>query len=71
MAFALDDAGRFLDAWGGRAAAMQSSAGDLFGVPCEGQPGGLIWRLKGGRVEALGWDHARLGDERIIERERA
>jgi hypothetical protein len=65
---ALDDAGRFLDDWGAEAAAMQWSAGELFDIPREGKPGGILWQLKGDRVEALGADHARLGDERTIER---
>ena len=57
---ALDDAGRFLDDWGAEAAAMQWSAGELFDIPREGRPGGIIWQLKGERVEALGADHVRL-----------
>src|SRR5271163_4790220 len=59
---ALDDAGRFLDAWGAEAAALQWNAGDLFDVPHEGQPGGVVWQLKGERVDALGADHVRLSD---------
>ena len=65
---AVDDAGRFLDAWGSLAVGMNWSAGDLFDAPKEGQPGGLVWELKGGRVGALGEDHARLSDGRTIER---
>lgn len=63
---AIDDAGRFLDAWGAEAAAMQWRAGELFDVPREGEPGGLFWQLKGSRVEALGADHARLSDGGVI-----
>jgi len=65
---AVNDAGLFLDKWGTLAADMQWSTGDLFDVPREGRPGGLIWRLRGERVEALGWDNARLSDGRTIMR---
>ena len=51
---ALDDGGRFLDAWGADAATMFWTAGELFDVPRDGRPGGLIWQLKGERVTALG-----------------
>ena len=63
---ALDDGGRFLDAWGEDAAAVQWSAGELFDVPRAGQPRGLVWQLKGAAVEALGEDQARLADGRVI-----
>ena len=39
---ALQDGGRFLDAWGPDAATMRWTAGELFDVPREGRPGGLI-----------------------------
>jgi len=65
---ALDDAGRFLDDWGAEAAAMHWSAGELFDLPREGRPGGIVWRLKGERVDALGADHVRLSDGRVIAR---
>ena len=65
---ALDDGGRFLDNWGTLAAELQWSAGDLFDVPREGWRGGLAWEMRGERVEALGADHARLGDGRTIMR---
>ena len=65
---ALDDAGRFLDAWGADAAAMPWTAGDLFDVPRKGRPGGLVWQIRGERVEALGADHARLSDGREVIR---
>ncbi len=48
---ALDDGGRFLDAWGEDAAALGWTPGDLFDVTA-----GLVWRLAGERVEAN--DHA-------------
>src|SRR5208283_750537 len=54
---ALDDGGRFLDAWGSEAANLGWTPGELLDVT-----GGLVWRLGGERVEALGPDHARLAD---------
>ena len=65
---AIDDGGRFLDAWGSEAAVLGLSPGDLFDVRA-----GIVWRLAGGRVEALvvdgdGVDHVRLNDGRIIKR---
>jgi len=60
---ALNDGGLFLDTWGNDATALQWTPGALFDVAS-----GLIWRLGGGRVEALGADHARLGDGRTIMR---
>ena len=65
---ALDDGGRFLDAWGADAAATRWTAGELFDVPRNGQPGGLVWQLKGERVNALGEDRVRLADGRTIKR---
>jgi hypothetical protein len=60
---AIDDGGRFLDAWSDEAAALQWTPGELFDVTA-----GLVWRLAGERVETLGADHARLADGRILER---
>jgi hypothetical protein len=68
---AIDDAGLFLGAWGADAATMRWTPGELFDVPRDGQPGGLVWRLTGGRVSALGEDRARLSDGRIIRRAEA
>jgi hypothetical protein len=65
---ALDDGGRFLDAWGADAATMLWLAGELFDVPGDGRPGGLIWQLKGERVTALDKDRAQLADGRTISR---
>ena len=45
---ALDDGGRFLDAWGETAAALGWTSGDLFDVSK-----GLVWQLAGRRVEAI------------------
>ena len=58
---ALNDGGLFLDAWAGEAAALGWPAVRIFDVPA-----GLIWRLRGERVETLGADHAWLGDGRTI-----
>jgi hypothetical protein len=65
---AINDAGLFLDAWGADAAAMAWSANELFDVPRAGRPGGLLWRLSGGRVQTLGKESARLTDGRMIRR---
>jgi hypothetical protein len=65
---ALDDGGRFLDAWGADAARMRWTAGELFDVPRGGRPGGLVWQLKGGRADALGEDRVGLADGRTIKR---
>ncbi|MGD0635668.1 MAG: hypothetical protein ABSA13_15580 [Beijerinckiaceae bacterium] len=65
---AIDDGGRFLDQWGNEAAALGWTASDLFNVPREGQPGGLIWQLTGDRIETLSGGHARIGNGRSIER---
>jgi hypothetical protein len=64
----IDDAGRFLDAWGARAATLQWRPGELFEVLREGRAGGLLWQLKGERVEALDATQARLSDGRTIRR---
>ncbi len=61
---ALDDGGLFLDGWGEDAAALGWTPGALFDVAR-----GLVWRLSGGRVDALGADHARLNDGRTIVQE--
>ena len=59
---ALDAGGLFLDQWGGQAAALGWTPGDLFDVRA-----GLIWTLAGRRAEAIGADHVRLsGGERIM-----
>ena len=58
---ALDDGGRFLDAWGGQAAELGWTVGSLFDVTA-----GLVWRLAGESVEAVGADHARLSDGPVI-----
>jgi hypothetical protein len=65
---AIDGGGRFLDAWGTDAATMRWTPGELFDVPRAGRPGGLVWQLKGERVDALGEDRARLEDGRTIKR---
>lgn len=65
---ALDDGGRFLDAWGNEAAKLGWTAGDLFNVPRDGRRGGLIWFLAGEKVEAFGLEDVRFSDGRTIER---
>jgi hypothetical protein len=50
----IDDAGRFLDQWGSRAVEFGWTAGDLFDVPRDGKPGGLVWFLGGESVQAIG-----------------
>ena len=66
---ALDDGGRFLDAWGWVSESEWAwTVGELFDVPGPGKDGGLIWRLGGALVEAYGPEYVRLSDTRIIER---
>ncbi len=66
---ALDDGGRFLDAWGWVSECEWAwAANALFAVPDSGRSGGLIWSLRGALVEAYGPDHVRLRDGRVIER---
>jgi hypothetical protein len=65
----LDDGGRFLDRWGSLAAQLDWTACALFDTPKTETPGGLLWRLDGGMVEAIGPVHARLSDGRIIARD--
>jgi hypothetical protein len=60
---ALDDGGRFLDAWGEDAAALGWTPGDLFDVTA-----GLVWRLGGASVTALGADQIRMDDGHMIRR---
>jgi hypothetical protein len=67
---ALDDGGRFLDAWGWACGSgWEWSVAELFRIPGATGEGGLIWRLGGALVEGYGPDHVRLGDGRTIKRE--
>ncbi len=59
----IEDAGRFLDAWGCEAMEAGWTPGELFDAVT-----GLVWRLAGERVEAIGADHVRLTDGRTILR---
>jgi hypothetical protein len=68
---AVDDAGLFLDAWSEHAASIGWDACDLFDVPRQGRSGGLVWQLRGERVDALGEDHVRTAAGRTIERRRS
>jgi hypothetical protein len=60
---ALDDGGRFLDSWGSEAVELRWTTGELFNASA-----GLVWRLGGACIEALGPDHALLSDGRIVRR---
>lgn len=62
---AINDAGLFLDAWGHQAAALQWTSTDLFDPES-----GLVWRLAGTQVAALGADVACLADGRLIKRQK-
>ena len=66
----VNDAGLILDALAAEAATLQWSAGELFDLPRNGRPGGLVWLLKGVRVEALGADYISLSDGCVIENQR-
>ena len=52
----IDDAGRFLDAWGQEAERLGLSPDALLG------PGGLVWALKGRSVVALTREGAQISD---------
>ena len=58
----VDDAGRFLDAWGEAAVSLGWSSEELFGER------GLMAALKGASVTALSTDTATLSDGRIYQR---
>lgn len=61
---ALDDGGRFLDAWGDVAADWGWTPGELFDVPRADRPGGLTWRIGGRAIVAFSPDGAWVeGDE--------
>jgi hypothetical protein len=61
MQLALDCRGCFLDVFGSEAAALQWTPRELFDVAT-----GLVWRLAGGREEAIRAAHARSRDGRTI-----
>jgi hypothetical protein len=65
---AIDDAGRFLDQWGNRAVEFGWTAGDLFDVPRDGKPGGLVWFLGGESVQAIGPRRMVMQDGRVFNR---
>jgi hypothetical protein len=65
---AIDDAGRFLDQWGGHAVEFCWTPADLFEAPAYGKSG-LVWFLRGETVESLGPGHAGLGPgKRVFDR---
>jgi hypothetical protein len=66
---AVYDAGLFLDQWGSLANEFQWTPGDLFDVPHDAKPGGLIWFLQGEPVRALGHPHAITESGRSFVRE--
>jgi hypothetical protein len=55
---AIDDADRFLDQRGSLAMELGWAAGELFDVPRDGRPGGLIWFIQGECVWGLGPEYA-------------
>jgi hypothetical protein len=65
---AIDAAGRFLDQWGSRAVEFGWTAGDLFDVPRDGKPGGLVWFLGGESVQANGPRRMVTQDGRVFNR---
>ena len=67
---AINDAGRFLDAWGALAGEFQWSPGELFDVPRHDERCGLIWFLGGETVRALGPAHATTESGRNFLREK-
>jgi hypothetical protein len=60
---ALDDGGRFLDACGSEAADLRWTPGELFEVTA-----GVVWRLAGESVGAIGANYIQLKDGRTIAR---
>jgi len=65
---AVDAGGRFLDAWGGLAAAFDWTAEDLFDLPRDDGGAGLIWWTAGETVRSLGVDCAVTKTGRIFDR---
>jgi hypothetical protein len=66
---AVIDAGLFLDRWGRLAFEFQWLPGDLFDVPRDGSPGGLVWFLKGEATAPLGPEHAVTESGRVFDRD--
>jgi len=64
---AIDDAGRFLDAWGNRAADLGWTTADLFDWSPSGCSG-LAWEIAGRAVLALTDTTAALGPDDRMER---
>jgi hypothetical protein len=65
---ATDAAGVFLDQWGAIAAEFQWTVGDIFDVPRDEKPGGLVWFLAGETVRSIGPEHAAAQSGRIFDR---
>ncbi|MGB7097525.1 MAG: AAA family ATPase [Xanthobacteraceae bacterium] len=66
---AIDDTGQLLDRWGSLAAEFQWTPGELFDLPSQDMPGGLVWWLRGEQVEALGPRFARTKSGRTFNLE--
>ena len=54
--------------WGSRAVEFGWTAGDLFDVPRDGKPGGLVWFLGGESVQAIGPRRMVTQDGRVFNR---
>jgi hypothetical protein len=67
---AIDVAGRFLDQWGSLALEFRWAPADLFDIPRDGRPGGLVWFLNGETVRSLGPEHAVTTSDRVWRRAR-
>ena len=65
---ALDDGGRFLDAWGQWAVEWEWTPGELFDLPRAGSAGGLVWRTAGRAIETFGLETVRFDDGEILGR---
>ena len=66
---AIGYAGRFLDARASPALEFGWTGGELFDVPRDGKPGGLVWFQKGQTVRSFGPEHAVLGNgTRVFDR---
>jgi hypothetical protein len=65
---AIDDGGKFLDAWGSLAVEFGWTAGDLFDVPRDDGPGGLAWFCAGETVRSIGPDGAFTTTGRVFDR---
>ncbi len=65
---AIDDGGRFIDQWADLAVEFGWTVNDLFDVPRDAWPGGLIWFFHGELLRALGPYHAVTTSGRVFDR---